>query len=139
MYEWVKAFHLIAVISWMAGLFYLPRLYAYHVDNENMSQTFELMERRLLKIIMNPAMMASWAFGLILIFYFGVIDFSQVWIIIKLFMVFLMTVFHVYLSKVHNKLVSKIHNYNSSYFKKINEIPTFIMITVVILVTVRPF
>ena len=100
MYEWIKALHLIAVISWMAGIFYLPRLFIYHCDatvNSEKSETFKIMERRLLNIIMTPAMLISWVAGLYLLLAGGWLYNGDIWIYIKLLCLIIMTVFHIML------------------------------------------
>lgn len=141
-YAITLAGHVIAVISWMAGLLYLPRLFVYHsgvaVGSES-SETFKIMERRLLRAITTPAMIASWLFGLTLAFHFGVIDFSQGWMWLKAGFVILLSGYHGLLVS-HQKAFAQDRNTKSArYFRAINEIPTLIMIVVVIAVIVRPF
>lgn len=140
MYEWAKALHIVAVISWMAGMLYLPRLFVYHCDAEigsKQSETFKVMERRLLKAIINPAMIATWIFGLYLAWSGG--WFSSGWFHAKLFLVLLM-------SGVHGFLTSRVRDFaldrntrSSKFYKIINEVPTVLMILIVILVVVKPF
>lgn len=144
--EWVKAFHVISVIAWMAGLLYLPRLFVYHCDAEPgsvQSETFKVMERRLYRGIMSPAMMASWIFGLWLAFGFNVVNWDWTggwgWVWAKAFFVFILTVYHVYMGR-NLRLFAKDRNTKSSrFFRMINEIPTLLMIGIVIFVIVRPF
>lgn len=140
-YLWFKALHLIAVISWMAGLLYLPRLFVYHVSAEkgsDKSETFKIMERRLLKIIMNPAMIVVWVIGLLMIW----LDPSlmkQGWMHAKLLLVFLMSGVHGVLSKNMKRFAADENEKSEKYFRILNEVPTVMMIIIVILVIVRPF
>jgi len=138
-----KALHLIAVIAWMAGLLYLPRLYVYHAlskKGSQQSETFKVMERRLLRAITTPAMLAAWAFGLILIFYFGVIDWSQDgWFHAKLVLVILLTAYHGALGRWRRGFADDANKHGPSFYRVVNEIPTIIMVLVVLLVIVKPF
>lgn len=142
MYEWLKALHVISVIAWMAGLLYLPRLFVYHCQAEAgsvQSETFKVMERRLMKAIMTPAMIASWVFGLWIIF--GHIGFSGNggWLHAKLLLVLGMSAFHG-ISVGWMKAFAEDRNAKSErFFRFMNEVPTVLMIVVVILVIVRPF
>ena len=143
LYPWVKALHIIAVISWMAGLLYLPRLFVYHCQSEagsQQSETFKIMERRLLKAIMGPAMIVSWVLGLGLLVLIGYPDWSyQVWVYVKLLLVIALTASHIRLAG-HVKAFAQDRNEHSErYFRIINEVPTVIMIAIVIIVTVKPF
>ena len=138
MYEWIKVLHIISFISWFAGLFYLPRLYVYHVENfdhEHTRKTLETMEYKLLKFIMNPAMIATWVFGLALIHYVG----TAGWLHVKITLVVILSAFHMYLGVVRKKLINEPSKYSSKYFRFINEVPTVILILIVILVVVKPF
>lgn len=140
MYEWVKAFHAIAIIAWMAGLLYLPRLFVYHVAAEPgsvQSETFKVMERRLLKAIMSPAMIVAWVLGLWLA-WLG--DFWwQGWFHAKFAMVIALSAVHGHLAK-HVRLFAADANVKSGrYFRVVNEVPTLLMIAIVILVIVKPF
>jgi len=142
-YLWFKAIHIIAVISWMAGLLYLPRLFVYHCSAEDgsaQSETFKVMERRLYKAIMTPAMLVAWVFGILLISTPGVIDWQmQFWIYLKLFLVILLSGFHDFLGR-QVKLFAKDENMRPArFFRMINEVPTLVMIFIVILVVVKPF
>ena len=139
-YDWIKAVHVIAVISWMAGLLYLPRLFVYHSDSEpgsEKAQTFVVMERRLLKIIMGPAMMISWVLGLWLAWASGA--FSQGWFIGKLIVVVAMTGVHVYLSRAAKRFAAGENDKPARHWRLVNEAPTVAMIAAVILVIVKPF
>ncbi len=139
----VKAFHLIAVMSWMAGLLYLPRLLIYHCDaqaSSEQSETFKIMERRLLKIITTPAMLASWLFALILIFAFDVIDWSSdFWFYVKLLLVLAMTGYHGALAGWRKDFEADRNVRSARFYRIANEVPTVLMIAIVILVIVRPF
>lgn len=138
MYEWIKVLHIISFISWFAGLFYLPRLYVYHVENsdhEHTRKTLETMEYKLLKFIMNPAMIATWVFGLGLIHYAGTAE----WLHAKITLVVILSAFHMYLGVVRKKLINEPSKFSSKYFRFINEVPTVILILIVILVVVKPF
>lgn len=141
MYEWVKALHVISVIAWMAGMLYLPRLFVYHVKAEIgsvQSETFKVMERRLLKGIINPAMIASYIFGLWMI-HLGGVDWSAGWPWAKAASVLAMTGVHGILSG-HVKRFARDENVrDQKYFRIINEVPTVLMIAIVIFVIVKPF
>ena len=138
-YLWIKAAHLMAVIAWMAGLFYLPRLFVYHVDaaaGSVQSETFKVMERRLYKAIMVPAMIASWLLGLTLI---GIIGLEGIWLWVKLAVVLGLTGFQGLLGR-HVRLFAADRNAHSGrYFRIINEVPTLAMVVIVIMVIVKPF
>lgn len=137
---WVKAVHVMAVIAWMAGLFYLPRLYAYHAEaarGSELSETFKIMERRLLKIIMNPAMLMAWIFGLWVAYLQS--QFSDGWFHAKLFLVVFMTGLHGVLGKWRKDFEADNNTKSAKFFKLVNEAPTVLMIGIVILVIVKPF
>ncbi len=139
-YLWIKALHIIAVISWMAGLFYLPRLFIYHTDAEpgsDKSETFKIMEQRLIKIIMNPAMMISWVLGLYLAW--SVYGFSGGWLHAKIGLVVLMTATHVYFSRSAKRFARDGNTRTARHWRLMNEVPTLLMIAIVILVVVKPF
>lgn len=142
-YLWLKAVHLIAVFAWMAGLFYLPRLYVYHADTDIHDQShimLSLMERRLLRAIMNPAMILSWIIGLLLIIYqLDIGGFKQGWLHIKLTSVMLMTGFHGLLAYHRKQFEQGLNQKSHVYFRIINEIPTILLIIIVIAVIVKPF
>ena len=136
-----KSLHLIAVISWMAGLLYLPRIFVYHVENNEKKQAtdiFEIMEKRLYFYIMRPAMILTWLFGIILIYINGIEIFSQLWIQLKLTLVILLSIFNEYLGKCLNTLKSNTNKRSAKYFRIINEIPTIILILVVFIVIFKP-
>ncbi|MEH6404827.1 MAG: protoporphyrinogen oxidase HemJ [Sneathiella sp.] len=142
MYEWTKAFHIISVISWMAGMLYLPRLFIYHVDAEIgsvQSETFKIMERRLLRGIINPAMFLTFIFGGLLLATPGVVDWSSGWIWVKLASLFLMTGFHGSLSKWRRNFDADINEKSTRFYRYANEIPTVLMIIIVIMVVTKPF
>ena len=139
--EWVKALHVISVIAWMAGMLYLLRLFVYHAVAEvgsDKSETFKVMERRLLKGIINPAMIASWVFGLWMVIG-GWVSFAAGWLHAKLLFVVLLTACHGILAK-HVRLFAQDKNTRpQKFFRIINEVPTVLMILIVILVVVKPF
>ena len=135
-----KSLHLIAVISWMAGLLYLPRIFVYHTEAEHDSQkkVFKVMERRLYNFIMMPAMLLSWIFGVILIHYLGFSIFSELWMQIKIFAVILLTYYHFTLGKYLNDLALENNKKTSKFFRIYNEIPTIILIVVIFVVIFKP-
>ncbi len=136
---WVKAFHIISVISWMAALFYLPRLLVYHAEagaNSPMSSTFKVMERRLLKVIMTPAMIATWVFGLWIAIEQQL--FTQGWLHAKVFLVILMSGFHGALSKWVREFAQDTNTKSPKFFRIANEVPTVLMIIIVLLVVIQP-
>ena len=136
-----KSLHLIAVISWMAGLLYLPRIFVYHVENinnQNIANIFKTMEKKLYFYIMVPAMILSWIFGLILIFIIGFDVLSAAWIQLKLIFVVLLTFYHFYLGQCLKNLAFKQNNKTSKFFRIINEIPTILLILIVFIVVFKP-
>ena len=136
-----KSLHLIAVISWMAGLLYLPRIFVYHVENSEKKETteiFEVMEKRLYLYIMRPAMILSWLFGIILIYISGIDIFSQFWMHIKLGLVVLLTIYHEYLGICLKSLKLKTNTKTSKFFRIINEVPTIILIFIIFIVIFKP-
>ncbi|MGE7370518.1 protoporphyrinogen oxidase HemJ [Neorhizobium sp. NPDC001467] len=140
LYLWIKALHVIAVISWMAGLLYLPRLFIYHTDapiGSEQSQTFKMMEQRLYKVIMNPAMMLTWGLGLYLAW--TVYGFQGGWLHAKIAMVFFLTVVHVMFGRSMRRFAEDGPRKTARYWRLVNEIPTVLMIAIVILVVVKPF
>lgn len=140
-YLWIKAFHLIAVISWMAGLFYLPRLYAYHAEvvvGGDQDKTFQKMERRLLKIIMNPAMILSVILGLWAGYIYGFKNLGT-WFHIKFILVLILIYFHHFLAVRSKDFEQGKNKYKAKFYRVINEVPTILMIVIVILVIVKPF
>ena len=140
-YLFIKSLHLIAVISWMAGLLYLPRIFVYHVENKKKKEAtdvFETMEKRLFFYIMRPAMIVSWILGLILIYINGIEIFSQLWMQLKIVLVILLSVYNDYLGKCLESLKNKTNTRSPKFFRIINEIPTVILIFVVFLVIFKP-
>ena len=136
-----KSLHLIAVISWMVGLLYLPRIFVYHVENindQNSSNIFKTMERKLYFYIMTPAMLLSWFFGFVLFFIIGFDVFSTTWIQFKLIFVILLTFYHFYLGYFLNKLKSNKNTKTSRFFRIINEVPTILLILIVFIVIFKP-
>lgn len=141
-YLWVKALHVISVIAWMAGLLYLPRLFVYHTQvavGSPESQTFKVMERKLLRLIMNPAMIASWVFGLWLIVLLGSSTMSAGWLHGKLALVLLLSVAHGFMARWRKDFERDTNRHTERFFRIINEVPTLLMIGIVILVIVKPF
>ena len=136
-----KSLHLIAVISWMAGLLYLPRIFVYHVENinnQNSINIFKTMEKKLYFYIMMPAMILSWIFGLILISIVGFDVLSATWIQLKLIFVVLLTFYHFYLGQCLKNLTFEQNNKTSKFFRIINEIPTILLILIVFIVVFKP-
>ena len=136
-----KSLHLIAVISWMAGLLYLPRIFVYHVENSEKKETteiFEVMEKRLYFYIMRPAMILSWLFGIILIYINGIEIFSQIWMHIKLGLVVLLTIYHEYLGICLKSLKLKTNTKSAKFFRIINELPTILLIFIIFIVIFKP-
>ncbi len=143
LYPWIKALHIISVIAWMAGLFYLPRLYVYHAEQvEKGSKTdemFQTMERRLIRAIMNPAMIATWAFGLWLAIVPGVIDWTAIWPYAKAVSILGMTWFHHWCSVTRKGILAGEPMKPGRHYRIMNEVPTLLLIVIVISVVVRPF
>ncbi len=136
-----KSLHLIAVISWMAGLLYLPRIFVYHVENSEKKETteiFKVMEKRLYFYIMRPAMILSWLFGIILIYISGIDIFSQLWLHIKLGLVILLTIYHEFLGICLKSLRLNTNTKTSKFFRIINEVPTIILIFIIFIVIFKP-
>ena len=136
-----KSLHLIAVISWMAGLLYLPRIFVYHTENledNNTSSTFKIMEKKLYLYIMMPAMVLSWIFGMILISNIGFETLSTLWIKIKLILVILLTLYHFYLGKLLEDFRLNKNTKSSKFFRIINEVPTLLLILIVFIVIFKP-
>ena len=140
MYEWIKALHIIAVIAWMAGMLYLPRLFVYHCEAEigsKQSETFKIMERRLLKVIINPAMIATWLAGLYLAW--AGHWFSAGWLHAKLVLVLVLSGVHGFFSRCVKDFAAERNRRSHKFYRIINEVPTILMILIVILVVVKPF
>lgn len=141
-YPWFKAIHIIAVMSWMAGLLYLPRLFVYHVEvelNSTEDRRFQIMERRLLRAIMNPAMVFSYIFGILLILTPGIVDWSSAWIWLKILAILVLTGCHHAMGKWRKDLAEGTNQKSQRYFRVANEVPTISMIIIVIMVVVKPF
>jgi putative membrane protein len=140
MYEWIKALHVIAVISWMAGMLYLPRLFVYHCEAEKgskQSETFKVMERRLIRAIINPAMIVTWLAGLYLAW--AGHWFSSGWLQIKLVLVLIMSAVHGLFSRWRRDFAADRNSRGQKFYRIINEVPMVLMIGIVILVIVKPF
>ena len=142
-YPWVKALHVISVIAWMAGLFYLPRLFVYHVERVGSGNPtdalFQTMELRLLRVIMNPAMIATWLFGLILAFTPGIVDWSAIWPWSKAAGILGMTWFHHWLGRRRKEFLAGGSPVSGRSFRLMNEVPTVLLVLIVVSVIVRPF
>ena len=143
-YPWTKVLHIISMVAWMAGLFYLPRLFVYHaergVEDPKLSETFKLMERRLLRAIMNPAMIATWTFGVLLAATPGIVDWTRdLWIYLKLAGVLVLTWFHHWLGYRRKDFAKDQNRIDGRRFRLMNEIPTLALILIVVMVVVRPF
>jgi len=141
-YPWTKALHVISVISWMAGLLYLPRLLVYHTENStasNITDLLQVMERRLLRGIMNPAMILTWTFGISLALTPGIVDWSAGWPWVKGAMILVMTWFHHWLGLRRKELAKGSCTVTAKRFRLMNEVPTVVMVVIVIMIIVRPF
>ena len=139
-----KSIHLIAVISWMAGLLYLPRIFVYHSEaiasnkSEDLMSTFKIMERRLFIYIMNPAMIASWIFGALLIHTIGIDNFGSIWLQLKLVFVIILTIYHFFLFQCLRKFAENTNTYSPKFYRTINEIPTVLLIGIILVVVFKP-
>ena len=139
-----KSIHLIAVISWMAGLLYLPRIFVYHSEAiankkpEDLMSTFKVMERRLFIYIMNPAMITSWIFGILLIYSTDIDNLSNFWLQLKLLLVVVLTIYHFFLFQCLRKFTKNINSYSSKFYRIINEIPTILLIIIIFIVVFKP-
>ena len=136
-----KSLHLIAVISWMAGLLYLPRIFVYHADtlnNKDKYDTFLNMERRLFLYIMNPSMLLSWIFGLLLLHSIGLSSLKETWLIIKIILVLALTIYHFFLFSCHKSFSENINTHSSKFFRIINEVPTILLIFIIFVVVFKP-
>ena len=141
-YPWLKALHIVAVIAWMAGLLYLPRLFVYHAEapaRSNRAATFEIMERRLMRGIMMPALVMTYLFGIALLATPGIVDWRQGWIWAKLALVLLLTFFHGFLERWRRDFAAGRNAHRARFYRIVNELPTLAMIAIVILVVVKPF
>ena len=141
-----KSIHLIAVVSWMAGLLYLPRIFVYHseaaVNNKSedlmSTSTFKVMERRLFIYIMNPAMIVSWIFGILLIHTIGMDNFGSIWLQLKLALVIILTIYHFFLFQCLRKFAENTNTYSPKFYRIINEIPTVLLIGIILVVVFKP-
>ena len=139
-----KSIHLIAVISWMIGLLYLPRIFVYHSEaitnnkSEDLMSTFKLMERRLFIYIMNPAMIAAWIFGVLLIYTIGMHNFGSLWFQLKLFFVVILTIYHFFLFQCLRKFAENNNFFSSKFYRIINEIPTVLLIGIILVAVFKP-
>ena len=136
-----KSLHLIAVISWMAGLLYLPRIFVYHSENIEkpiVTEVFKVMEKKLFFYIMTPAMTLSWIFGLILIHEIGFQQLVQKWMILKLIFVISLTLYHFYLGRILGQFKLDVNKHSSRYYRYINEIPTLLLILIIFIVIFKP-
>ena len=136
-----KSLHLISVISWMAGLLYLPRIFVYHSQNNSVSiisEVFKVMEKKLFFYIMTPAMILSWLFGLLLIHEIGFEQLGQTWMILKLVFVVLLTIYHIFLGSILNQFKLDLNEYSHKFFRYINEIPTILLILIIFVVIFKP-
>ena len=141
LYLIIKSLHLIAVISWMAGLLYLPRIFVYHVENYEKKEAvsiFEIMEKRLYNYIMRPAMLFSWLFGIVLIYLNGIDVLSYLWVQIKLALVIFLSLYHEYLGKCLVNLKKNTNTKTAKFFRYINEVPTILLILIVFVVIIKP-
>ncbi len=142
-YPWIKSLHVISVIAWMAGLFYLPRLFVYHVESVGMegetARLFQTMEVRLLRAIMNPAMIATWTFGGLLIATPGIVDWSLVWPWTKAGAVLAMTWFHHWLGRRRKEFLNGTQTLTGRQYRLMNEVPTLLLVIIVFSVIARPF
>jgi len=139
-----KSIHLIAVISWMAGLLYLPRIFVYHSEgvrdnkSEDLMATFKVMERRLFIYIMNPAMIVSWIFGILLIHTIGINNVGFLWLQLKLILVIVLTIYHLFLFQCLRKFAQNNNVFSSKFYRIINEIPTVLLIAIILVVVFKP-
>ncbi|MGH1576109.1 protoporphyrinogen oxidase HemJ [Planktotalea sp.] len=140
-FPWIKSLHIMSVISWMAGLFYFPRLLVNHAERDDptglLDQTFQDMELKLFKVIMNPAMMATWIFGLCLVFTPGIVDWSEIWPWTKALAVSGMTWFHHWLGRRRKDFVNGSNRFSGRQYRLMNEVPTVLMALIVISVVVK--
>ena len=139
-----KSIHLIAVIAWVAGLLYLPRILVYHSEavannkSEDLVSTFKVMERRLFIYIMNPAMITSWIFGALLIQTIGIDNFGSLWLQLKLLFVVILTIYHLFLFQCLRKFVENNNSFSPKFYRIINEIPTILLIGIILVVVFKP-
>jgi len=142
LYPWIKALHIISVIAWMAGMLYLPRLFVYHCDaapGSELSETLKVMERRLLRAIINPAMGAAFVFGIWLLTMPGIADWSSGWLYVKLASAVALSGLHGFLSRWRKDFEADRNTRPAKFYRIMNEVPTVLMIVIVVMVIVRPF
>tara|TARA_B000000532_G_C18846979_1_gene397726 strand:- start:458 stop:889 length:432 start_codon:yes stop_codon:yes gene_type:complete len=135
-----KALHLIAVISWMAGLLYLPRIFVYHSEtsNDEVKNVFKTMEKRLFLYIMNPAMILSWLFGFLLIHSIGLQSFKELWLLVKIILVISLTFYHFFLFSCIKQFSDDNNRHSPKFFRVINEVPTILLIAIIFIVVLKP-
>lgn len=142
LYPWVKSLHIIAVIAWMAGMLYLPRLFVYHTQvaiGSEASELFKVMERRLMRLIINPAMLVAWGAGLWLVYYTNALDPQNgKWLHYKLMLVIIMQLAHALMSRCRRQFAKDKNTHSAKFYRILNEVPTVLIIGIVILVVVRP-
>lgn len=142
-YPWTKALHIISMVAWMAGLFYLPRLFVYHAErkgSDDTTETFKVMERRLFRAIMNPAMIATWTFGILLLLTPGIVDWRvEGWLHVKLVAVAVLTWFHHWLGYRRKDFARDANTRSGRIYRMMNELPTLLLVLIVVMVVVRPF
>jgi putative membrane protein len=142
LYPWIKALHIVSMVAWMAGMFYLPRLFVYHCEvprGSAESERFKVMERRLLKQIINPAMIATFVFGILLVLTPGVIDWSAGWWHVKMLGIVMMSAFHGMLPRWRRDFLEDRNTRPAKFYRMANEVPTVLLLLIVIMVIVRPF
>ncbi|WP_420557409.1 protoporphyrinogen oxidase HemJ [Roseovarius sp.] len=141
LYPWMKSLHIMAVISWMAGLFYLPRLFVYHAEQstpgDSRDEVFQTMELKLLRVIMNPAMIVAWVAGLCLVATPGIVDWSAIWPYLKLAGILAMTGFHMWLAGRRKAFVARDNTLTGRQYRMMNEVPTLLMVVIVLSVVVK--
>ena len=143
-YLLLKSIHLIAIISWMAGLLYLPRIFVYHSEavlnnkSEDLTSTFKVMEKRLFIYIMNPAMIVSWIFGGLLIYTIGIDNLSSLWVQLKLLFVVILTIYHLFLFQCLRRFTENNNSFSPKFYRIINEIPTVLLIAIIFIVVFKP-
>lgn len=140
-YLWIKAFHIMAVIAWMAGLFYLPRLFVYDIERSERSvelrDTLRVMQTRLLRVIMNPAMVVAWVLGVLLVLTPGIVDFASLWVWLKLAGILAMTAFHMWCAATRRRLIEGTNRLTGRQMRGMNEVPTVLMLVIVLSVVVK--
>ena len=143
LYPWIKALHIVAFVAWMAGLFYLPRLFVYHVEQARIgtdkAQMLQVMERKLLRVIMNPAMIVTWICGLLMVGLPGLVDWGNVWPWTKAAGVVALTWFHIWCARQRKALAAGDYAISGRRYRLMNEVPTLLLIVIVVSVVVRPF